>query len=92
MRRSGKSTLFELFCNDLINSGITTEQVQLYNFELPDNFLNKTWETIYFEIKSKLKADKNNYVFLDKIQNIERSFGLSLFKSNPSSILMPLKY
>ena len=71
LRRSGKSTLFELFLDDLINSGITTDQVQLYNFELPENFLNKTWETIYFEIKSKLKANKNNYIFLDEVQNIE---------------------
>lgn len=71
LRRSGKSTLFELFRKDLITSGVTTEQVQLYNFELPENFLNKTWETIYFDIKSKLKTGENNYVFLDEVQNID---------------------
>lgn len=71
LRRSGKSTLLELFKNDLIANGITSEQTQLYNYELPENFLNKTWETIYFEIKSKLKADINNYIFLDEIQNIQ---------------------
>ena len=70
LRRSGKSTLFELFRNNLIATGITPEQTQLYNYELPENFLNKTWETIYFDIKSKLKEGKNNYVFLDEIQNI----------------------
>ena len=71
LRRSGKSTLLELFKNELIANGITSEQTQLYNYELPENFLNKTWETIYFEIKSKLKANVNNYIFLDEIQNIQ---------------------
>lgn len=70
LRRSGKSTLIELFRNNLITTGITTEQTQLYNYELPENFLNKTWETIYFDIKSKLQPGKNNYIFLDEIQNI----------------------
>ena len=70
LRRSGKSTLIELFRNNLITTGITTEQTQLYNYELPENFLNKTWDTIYFDIKSKLQPGKNNYIFLDEIQNI----------------------
>jgi len=32
--------------------------------------LNKTWKTLCFEIKSKLQADKQNYIFFDEIQNI----------------------
>ena len=71
LRRSGKSTLLELFKDNLIRTGISLEQTQLYNYELPENFLNKTWETIYFEIKSKLIAGENNYIFLDEIQNIQ---------------------
>lgn len=70
LRRSGKSTLLELFRNNLISDGVTKKQTQLYNFELPENFLNKTWETIYFDIKSKLKVGVNNYIFLDEVQNI----------------------
>jgi predicted AAA+ superfamily ATPase len=70
LRRSGKSTLLELFRNRLLGNGITLEQTQFYNFELPENYLNKSWETLYFEIKSKLQADKSNYIFLDEIQNI----------------------
>ena len=71
LRRSGKSTLLELFKDNLIRTGISLEQTQLYNYELPENFLNKTWETIYFEIKSKLIVGENNYIFLDEIQNIQ---------------------
>ena len=71
LRRSGKSTLFELFRRDLIEIGIKPEQTQLYNFELPENFLSKTWETIYFDIKSKVTEGEPNYIFLDEVQNIE---------------------
>ncbi len=70
LRRSGKSTLLEIFKNDLFKNGITSEQIQFYDFELPENFLNKSWDMIYFEIKSKLQNDKTNYIFLDEIQNI----------------------
>lgn len=70
LRRSGKSTLLELFRKNLVSDGIDQKQTQLYNFELPENVLNKTWETIYFDIKSKLEAGVNNYVFLDEVQNI----------------------
>jgi len=70
LRRSGKSTLLELFKNNLETNGVMPEQIQFYNFELPENFLNKSWDTLYFEIKLKLQTDKNNYIFLDEIQNI----------------------
>jgi len=70
LRRSGKSTLLELFKNGLLESGIMPEQTQFYNFELPENYLNKSWETLYFEIKSDLQTGKPNYIFLDEIQNI----------------------
>jgi predicted AAA+ superfamily ATPase len=70
LRRSGKSTLLELFRNRLLENGVTPKQTQFYNFELPENYLNKSWETLYFEIKSKMQTDKPNYIFLDEIQNI----------------------
>jgi predicted AAA+ superfamily ATPase len=70
LRRSGKSTLLELFKNRLLENNVMLEQTQFYNFELPENYLNKSWETLYFEIKSKLQEDKPNYIFLDEVQNI----------------------
>ncbi len=70
LRRSGKSSLLELFRTRLLNGGVNPEQVQFYNFELPENFLNKSWNTLYFEIKAKLQENKLNYIFLDEIQNI----------------------
>lgn len=70
LRRSGKSTLLELYGDRLIKLGIGKKQIQFYNFELPENFVNKNWDDIYFEIKKKLQLDKPNYVFLDEVQNI----------------------
>jgi hypothetical protein len=70
LRRSGKSTLLELYRELLLKQGIGKRQIQFYNFELPENYLNKNWDDIYFEIKKKLQVDKPNYIFLDEVQNI----------------------
>ncbi len=70
LRRSGKSVLLKLFREHLINQGIDDQQMQLYNFELPENYVNKTWSDLYFEIKKQLKDDQINYIFLDEVQNI----------------------
>ena len=70
LHRSGKSTLLELYREHLIKQGIGKRQMQFYNFELPENYLDKTWSDIYFEIKKKFQTDKTNYVFLDEVQSI----------------------
>lgn len=70
LRRSGKSTLLEIYREALRKSGVGKRQIQAYNFELPENFVNKNWDDIYFEIKKKLQPDKPNYVFLDEVQTI----------------------
>lgn len=70
LRRSGKSTLLELYREQLLKLGIRKKQIQFYNFELPENYVHKTWSDIYFEIKNKFLIDEINYVFLDEVQNI----------------------
>ncbi len=70
LRRSGKSTLLQIFRDDLSKEEVSNKQIQFYNFELPENFLNKSWDKLYFEIKEKLQPEKMNYIFLDEIQNI----------------------
>lgn len=70
LRRSGKSTLLELYRELLLKQGVSKRQIQFYNFELPENYLNKTWDDIYFDIKKKLQAQRPNYIFLDEVQNI----------------------
>jgi predicted AAA+ superfamily ATPase len=70
LRRSGKSTLLELFVQQLIEQGIASNQIHFYNFELPENYLNKSWDVLYFEIKANLHPHETNYIFLDEVQNI----------------------
>jgi predicted AAA+ superfamily ATPase len=70
LRRSGKSTLLSMFRDQLSDLDIEDNQIHTYNFELPENYLNKTWNELYFEIKEKLIPNKQNYIFLDEIQNI----------------------
>jgi uncharacterized protein len=70
LRRSGKSTLLEIYRETLLKLDIGKRQIQFYNFELPENFVEKNWDDIYFDIKKKLQKDKPNYVFLDEVQNI----------------------
>jgi len=70
LRRSGKSTLLNIYREQLLKMGIGKRQIQFYNFELPENYLNKNWDEIYFDIKRKLQDGKPNYIFLDEVQNI----------------------
>lgn len=70
LRRSGKSTLLDIYQEHLLKMGIGKRQIQFYNFELPENYLNKNWDDIYFDIKKKLQVGKTNYIFLDEVQNI----------------------
>jgi uncharacterized protein len=37
LRRSGKSTLLELYQETLLNLGVKKSEIQFYNFELPEN-------------------------------------------------------
>lgn len=70
LRRSGKSTLLELYRVHLQTIGISKEQMHSINFELPENFVDKSWSDLYFELKQKLVPNKTNYIFLDEVQNI----------------------
>ena len=71
VRRCGKSTLLEMFAEELLSSGVSKEQIQFYNFEDPDVYCLGDWKQIYDHIKTKLLTDKMNYLFLDEVQNIE---------------------
>ena len=70
VRRSGKSTLLEMFANELRKT-VTEAQIQFYNFEDPDNLVWKDrWLDLYQHIVSQMVVGKQNYIFLDEIQNI----------------------
>jgi hypothetical protein len=43
----------QLYRDDLSKNKISYKQIQFDNFELPENFLNKSWDKLYFDIKGK---------------------------------------
>ena len=71
VRRCGKSTLLQMFADELLQNGVMQEQIQFYNFEDPDIYTIGNWKDIYDHIKVRLISDKMNYIFLDEVQNID---------------------
>ncbi len=69
VRRAGKSTLMQLFREEII-SKVAREQTQSYDFEDPKYNEMADWREIYTLIDSKLIKDKPNYIFLDEVQNV----------------------
>ena len=71
VRRSGKSTLFELYQSELLQMGIAQEQIQNINLEDPDYRDILDWEKLYDYVNKRLLKNKKNYIFIDEIQNIK---------------------
>jgi predicted AAA+ superfamily ATPase len=68
IRRSGKSTLLQLFREQLLQQDIQKSQIQSYNYENPKDSQNMAWREIYKKIEHKLNPNQMNYIFLDEIQ------------------------
>ena len=85
IRRSGKSTLLELFRELLFKQGVTAKAVQSYNFEDLSLEPLTDYHRLYDTIVSKLQPDGMNYVFIDEIQNVpsfEKAINSLLIKGN----------
>ena len=70
VRRSGKSTLLELFRGELIESGIDSQRIIALNFEEVENEPLLDRHKLYHYIEDRLVPDRMNYIFLDEVQNI----------------------
>lgn len=70
IRRSGKSTLLEIYGQYLLDTGVNNNQIISLNFENPEIEFDN-WKTLYNDINSKLLKNKMNYIFLDELQVIE---------------------
>lgn len=71
IRRCGKSTMFELYQDYLRCNGIEEEQIISVNLEDGDYRNIRTADTLYEYIMEKLVKDRQNYVFLDEVQQVE---------------------
>ncbi|QNQ81138.1 ATP-binding protein [Lactobacillus sp. PV034] len=85
VRRAGKSTLFYLFREQLKSQGIAENQLININFEnMKYDELRNPYK-LYDYLESKIKNDKQYYIFLDEIQhvkNFERVVDSLFLKSN----------
>lgn len=70
IRRCGKSTLFELYQEHLLNAGVAPQQIIAINFEDLEFDELQDYKALYAFIKERLIPDKMNYIFLDEIQNV----------------------
>lgn len=72
LRRSGKSTLFELYQQELLDMGVFPNQIVSINFEAFEmrHFLQDL-DALYAFILEKLDLSNRCYVLLDEIQNVQ---------------------
>ena len=70
IRRCGKSTLFDLFQEQLRAEGVGEEQIICLNFEEAENEDLCDYRALYDHVKSRMLPDKMNYIFLDEIQHV----------------------
>lgn len=71
IRRCGKSTLFDLYINYLLQNGVKEEQIIRLNLEDPVFYELDDYLKLYNYIKDKMKKDKMNYIFIDEVQNVK---------------------
>lgn len=70
LRRVGKSTLLQLFQEELQGTGVAPRNIIAYNFEDPAYRDKLDWGVLYDEITARLDEDTMNYVFLDEVQTV----------------------
>jgi predicted AAA+ superfamily ATPase len=70
IRRCGKSTLFELYRDYLLENGVDERQIHMLNFEDLEFEELTHYKEMYDYVAGKLLPDRMNYVFLDEIQHV----------------------
>ena len=71
VRRCGKSTLMQLFQEELLQSGVSEKQIISINFEDYDFVELRNAKALYQHVVARLVEGVPNYVFLDEIQHVD---------------------
>lgn len=71
LRRSGKSTLLEMFKDELLKNGVLSKQIQYINFELMKYDSVRDYKKLYDMVKESIIPNKKNYLFFDEIQQVD---------------------
>lgn len=70
IRRCGKSTLLEMFMDELVASGVPKENIFRIEFESAEGQLIRDHKALN-DWLSRIPGDRQTYLFLDEIQNVE---------------------
>ena len=70
VRRCGKSTLFQIYQDYLLQNGVEKRQIIAINFEDLEYEELTDYKVLYKYVKDRLIPDRMNYIFLDEIQNV----------------------
>ena len=70
IRRAGKSTLFDMYCEELVTSGVAPAQIIQINFEDLRFAGMHDYMDVYAYLKPRITGDQMHYVFLDEVQHI----------------------
>ena len=85
VRRCGKSTLFELFKQELLDSGVKQNQIISINFEDLEYEALQEYHALHEYIVERLIPNAPVYVFLDEVQHVpqfEKVVGSLFIKPN----------
>lgn len=72
VRRCGKSTLFDLFKEYLIELGVNEKQIISVNFEDLTFEDYRDYKSLYAYVSGQLVEGEMNYIFLDEIQHVDQ--------------------
>lgn len=70
IRRCGKSTLFDLYCEYLVQDGVSKDQIIRINMEDPDYHDIRDYMQLYDWIRQQMHSEKMNYILIDEVQNV----------------------
>lgn len=71
IRRCGKSTLFDLYCDYLRSTGVKDDQIIRINLESGDFYFIEDYKDLYDYVEKLIQPDKNTYIFIDEVQNVK---------------------
>ncbi len=71
LRRSGKSTLLQMYRDELITNGVSLSQIQYINFELMKYDNIHSYKQLYNLVVENIIPNQKNYLFFDEIQQVE---------------------
>ena len=71
VRRSGKSTIFDMLKEELISRGISKEQIISRKYTEMDADSGFDAKAVYQELKDRIAGQQKFYLFLDELQEID---------------------